>query len=57
MRLKDIFQITCAKPGFLAGGKTWLDMPVVMVQDQFEDNDLDVAYYTQVGIEFEFHCL
>ena len=38
----------CAKPGFLAGGRFWSDVLVDLVQDQFVDNDLDVAYYTEV---------
>ena len=43
-----MFQITCARPGFSSGGRFWLEVQDDMVLDQFGDNNLDVAYYTQV---------
>ena len=36
------------KPGFLAGGRFWREARDDTVLDQFDDNELDVAYYTEV---------
>ena len=48
MLMERLFQITCARPGFSAGGKFWLEAQDQPVANQYDDNDLDVAYYTQV---------
>ena len=48
MLMERLFQITCARPGFSAGGKFWLEVQDQPVANQYDDNDLDVAYYTQV---------
>ena len=44
-----MFQITCVRPGFSSDGKFWLEAQDKVVANQYDDNDLDVAYYTQVG--------
>ena len=37
-----------ARPGFSSDGKFWLVPQEHSVANQYDDNDLDVAYYTQV---------
>ena len=43
-----LFQITFGKPGFLAGGRFWREARDDEVHGQFDDNELDVAYYSEV---------
>ena len=43
-----MFQITFSKPGFLAGGRFWREARDDEVLGQFDDNELDVAYYSEV---------
>ena len=46
--LMDLFQMINARPGFSSDGKFWLVPQEHSVANQYDDNDLDVAYYTQV---------
>ena len=43
-----MFQISCKKPGFMAGGRVWLDVLEVLEEGQCDDNDVDVYYNTKV---------
>ena len=43
-----LFQIINARPGFSSDGKFWLEPQDQLVANQYDDNDLDMAYYTQV---------
>ena len=45
----DLFQMINERPGFSTGGKFWQVPQGHSVANQYDDNDLDVAYYTQVG--------
>ena len=49
MLMEQLFQIINARPGFSSDGKFWLEPQEQFVANQYDDNDLDVAYYTQVG--------
>ena len=46
--LMKLFQIINARPGFSSDGKFWLEPQDQLVANQYDDNDLDMAYYTQV---------
>ena len=46
--LMKLFQIINARPGFSSDGKFWLEPQEQFVANQYDDNDLDMAYYTQV---------
>ena len=48
MLMEQLFQIIYARPGFSSDGKFWLEAQDQLVANQYDDNDLDMAYYTQV---------
>ena len=48
-----LLQITLSKPGFLAGGRFWREARDDEVHGQFDDNELDVAYYSEVKNKFK----